>query len=622
MPLIASIALTACGGGGGGSGGGGSTGPTVPPPTPTPAQRFQDVTAASGLAFVVGFTRPSLGGDNSNEVTESTFGGVAAGDCDNDGDIDLFITYGDTDGNGPGGPNRLYLNDRNGSAGPGTGIPLRFHDVAATAGVANTRGPGAGNDRHSGPTFADMDGDGHLDLFIGGLYGDPNRVYRNNGDCSFEDVTAGSGLETVHDLIDNTISAALGDYDLDGDIDLFLTHWGSSDTLWAEQPDGVSQHLFRNISIEGDIRFENVSAETGVSRLLTLRRSGSSASVNKDFTFTPGFARMNDDPWPDIALASDFHTAQLLLNDIAGRGEFIDATNDAIYSVQYGMGSAIGDFDSDGDLDWFVTSIFSEDDPPVGFEQSTGNRLLENPGGDLISENLINITDAAGVADGGFGWGACFIDLDNDQDLDIYHTNGWYQAYLGTPYESDFSRVFVSTGSGSFVEQARALGLDDDDSGRGVVCADFDLDGDVDILQLTDDRNNSATLWANVSAAAGRNSLRVKLVGLPPNTEAAGARIHVSIDPNEATQMREVMIGSNFTSQNPTEQVFGLGADTIVSELIVEWPWTVPSPGAAPTQPSDTQLTAVAASAPGETLFICHPGLPADAELDQLCVNR
>jgi hypothetical protein len=140
-----------------------------------------------------------------------------------------------------------------------------------------------------------------------------------------------------------------------------------------------------------------------------------------------------------------------------------------------------------------------------------------------------------------------------------------------------------------------------------VVCADFDNDGDTDIFELTEAPGNSARLWENRTAAAGRHFLRVKLTGLPPNTEASGARIFARIGDTE--QMREVRIGSNYISQNPTVQIFGLDASTVIEELRVEWP--AKNSGAGPAQPPPTIVHGVAASRPGETLSIRHPELPS-----------
>ena len=601
LVLGISISLAACSGGSvppaNNPPSSGSSGGTSPAPAPTP-KPFADVTAASNIQFVHGLTLPAAADTVAGWVSDSTFGGIAAGDCDLDGDIDLFFTYGDA-GSPAGSPNRLYLNQLD------TGNALLFDDVASGE-LAYTNNGIDRNDRHSGPAFADLDGDGDLDLFVGGLYDDPNLIFENEGlgSCSFRNVTSNSpDIESL--LTDHTISAGFGDFDLDGDLDLFLTHWGSRDEYLAN---GESEHLFRNVSDASGIRFENVSQVTDVTALMLLGRDYLTEPLLDDASYTATFARINDDLWPDLALASDFGTAQLLINDIPVSGTFRDATNDAVRSVEYGMGSALGDIDSDGDLDWFVTSIFARNDIS-GFPH-TGNRLFRNPGGDFTVTGFENITDSAGVADGGgYGWGACFLDIDNDTDLDIYHTNGFEDTIGGQDFSTEGSIVFLSAGDGTFTDWSSDSGLALRNSSRAIVCADLDRDGDIDIVQQSNDATNSVTLWENVSAAAGRSFLRVRLVGLPPNTEAAGARIYVRIlpesDPNSVEQMREIMIGSNYTSQNPTEQVFGLGTASSIAMVRVEWPGLMPGPG----QATEWSRADVPTGAAGETLVICHPDL-------------
>ena len=542
------------------------------------------------------------------QVSMMTHGGAAAGDCDNDGDIDLFITYGNTGGpDGGGGPNRLYLNQL---AEQGNG--LFFRDIAEAAGVANTRPDGKGNDRHSGPTFADMDGDGDLDLFLGGIYDDPNKIYENQGDCRFIDVTSNSP-EIENMRASHTISAGFGDYDLDGDLDMFLTHWATPDRLYS--PFGrrslQTDHLWRNESDESGIRYVNVSEETGISDVIWLTRTYPGtfdfpfSAQEFDFTFTPTFARINADLWPDIAIAADFGTTQLAVNN--GNGTFRSLENRILREAQFGMGSALGDIDNDGDLDWFVSSILG---PGTNIITPHGNRLFVNDGTASI---FIDDTERLGVADGSFGWASCFVDVDNDTDLDIYHTNGFSDRFLTErdAYHADASRMFVMNTDRRYRDEAVAFGLarrTGRDNGRSVVCADFDHDGDTDILELTDAPGNSARLWENRTAAAGHHSLRVRLEGLPPNTAAAGARIFARIGDTE--QMREIVIGSNYTSQNPTVQIFGLGEATRVDELRVEWPAL--STASGPTQPPASILAGpIAASQPGETLVISHPQLPA-----------
>jgi hypothetical protein len=265
------------------------------------------------------------------------------------------------------------------------------------------------------------------------------------------------------------------------------------------------------------------------------------------------------------------------------------------------MGSALGDIDNDGDLDWFISSTLG---PGANSVTLHGNRLYRNDGGAAL---FTDDTAQLGVADGSWGWGACFLDIDDDGDLDIYHTNGWPQPFLGHDvWQTPAARAFVMNEEGSYTDEAQSLGLADHSPGRGIVCADFDHDGDTDILELNDAADKSATLWENRTAAAGRNFLRVELEGLPPNTAAAGARIFVRI--GSRVQMREIMIGSNYTSQNPTVQIFGLDSAEAVDELVVEWPAT--DSGNGPRQLGTRISGPIAASRPGETLVIGQPDGP------------
>jgi hypothetical protein len=218
-----------------------------PEPPPVPAT-FVAATAASGIAFESAW---QFAPTNINEVLVRGFApsGAAAGDYDNDGDVDLFITRGDR------WPNLLYRNNGSGE----------FTDVAVEAGLAFT-GVSSQNYRLAGPTFADMDGDGDLDLFVGGLSGDPSFIFANNGDGTFNDVTAGSGIDTMQARY--TLGAAFGDYDLDGDLDMLLAHWGSTVSVSAASlmtDVGDTEHLWRNDSSNGTIVFTSVSQGAGIS---------------------------------------------------------------------------------------------------------------------------------------------------------------------------------------------------------------------------------------------------------------------------------------------------------------------------------------------------------------------
>ena len=546
--LVCIACLMSCGGGGSG---GASTSP--PPPPPTAALQFSEITAASGIGFAVGFS------EQPGDVFDIPFfsGGVASGDYDGDGDIDLFVLRGDI------GPNLLYRNE-------GGNV---FEEVASQAGLAFTKSA-TENYRHSGPIFADLEGDGDLDLFLGGVQGDPCLIFANNGDGTFVDVTGGSGVDGIG--AQQNVSSAFGDYDLDGDLDLLLAHWGTPRSF---QDPGDTEHLWSNESTASEIRFVSVSQEAALSPSIITLADPRVVPSDIDHSFAPTFARLNDDLHPDILMAADLNSSMVFMNN--GDGTFSNQTDVDVITDTNGMGSAVGDYDGDGDLDWFVTSIFRSEGGAV----PNGNRLYRNDDGAFV-----DVTDATGVADGGWGWAACFLDLENDGDLDLYHTNGW-QFEMNGNFDSDTSRAFVSDGSGSFLNQANSLGLADEDQGRGVVCADFDDDGDVDVFLWSSEPANGGRLFRN--DARENNFLKVRLNGMPPNTEAAGARIKATV--GSRTQMREIVIGSNFISQNPTVQIFGLGTASQVDSLVIEWP--------------DGTLTDLGAVQANQRVVVDHPAL-------------
>ena len=529
-------AAVSCGGGGGGD----DPPDTGNPPPDPPDPQFMNITASTGISFVHGIVNPT------HSKAEEFGGGVAAGDYDGDGDVDLYVVRGNV------GPNLLYRNDGNN----------RFTEVAAAAGVDHAAPGGAGY-LHSGPTFADVDGDGDLDLFVGGMEGDPCILYANDGDGTFTDVTEASGFKAMGAR--NTISAAFGDYDLDGDLDMMLAHWGTPRPPDGSGGNGDTESLWRNDSDANGIRFTNVSVESGIAATIIARRGGyhefQPDALDYDYSFTPSFARMDVDVYPDILSVADFSNTRVFMSngDSGGAVTFRDTTDNDVIIDRNGMGAAVGDIDNDGDLDWFLTGIY-------GSNETVGNRLYLNDGTGLLSDATLD----AGVADGGWGWGACFADFNLDGRLDIFHTNGWESNPIDD-FESDRSRLFIAKASGlSFEDEAADRGMTDIEQGRGVVCADFDGDGDVDIFMTNRGLENSGAFWRNEDEASDNHSLVIRLVGAAPNSEAVGARVRVTVD--DAVQMREVSVNNNFTSQNPTEQVVGLGAAAAADTVEIEWP--------------------------------------------------
>ncbi|MXW07504.1 MAG: CRTAC1 family protein, partial [Gammaproteobacteria bacterium] len=482
---------------------------------------------------------PHTYSEENRDLTLQFAAGLAAGDIDDDGDIDLYVVGGNTI------PNALYLNNGNGT----------FSDVAEDKGVGMLHWG-------SGPAFGDIDSDGDLDLFVGAVESDPIYVFDNQlSDAlgTFVDITADSGI-TLH--AKNTISATMSDYDRDGWIDVFLTHWGE---VRFELSD--TETVWRN---EGGGLFSNASNRSHISTSIL--------DLNTDWSYTANLFDIDNDDDHDLLLVSDFNTSQVLKN-YDGKN-FYRITDRAVIKDQAGMGAAVGDYDNDGDFDWFVSSIY---DLPLGGNW-IGNRLYENDG----SGGFTDITLEAQVEDGNWGWGACTQDFDNDGYLDIFHVNGWFEL---PKYRGVSSKFFLNLGDKTFESIASKIGIDDTEQGRALACFDADRDGDIDIVVV----NVSArhiVYYRNDSENLG-NSLTIKLRGAGLNTFGIGAKVQVTTE--HGTQLRQLGGSNNYASHNPHEVHFGLGSATKV-DVLVEWP---------DREHSVTELSSVDAN---QVLTIAQPG--------------
>ena len=519
LPL-AVLVLCSCGGGGGGA---------QPTPGPT-APASQNAAGANAADDNISFSRDRNTGlrrDFGREVADMTdpeffSGGIAAADYDGDGDVDLYVVGGNTE------PNSLF-EDR----GDGT-----YEDVAAQVGLDLTHWG-------SGPAFGDIDGDGDLDLFIGGVEGNPISVFENRlaEEGTFVDITAASGIVIT---ARNTIGATFFDYDRDGYLDLFVTHWRN-----PHLPGDDTETVFRN---NGDGTFTNRSFESGIAETLV--------EDDADVSFSANFADIDGDGDSDLLMSSDFDESQVYRNN--DDSTFTNVTDKDVITDQNGMGGAVGDFDNDGNIDWFVTSIYNLDVTSEPDDALRGNRFYRNTGNGIFED----VTVSSRTADGGWGWGACTADIDNDGRLDIIHVNGG----RGTPdkdYRGDPIRFFHNAESGSIVfnERAEEVGLDDDGQGRGVACFDADRDGDIDIAVSNNDSDN-VVLYRNATVNDNHH-LAIRLIGAGANRHAVGAHVFVTAD--GVTQVRVLGAQSHYVSHNPLEVHFGLGPAT-VADVKVRWP--------------------------------------------------
>ncbi len=497
---------------------------------------FTEVAAAAGLVQSQGEFR-----DAPNCLVDATAidrtgffctaewfsGGVAAGDVDGDGHTDLYFsrTY---------NPGVLLHNN-----GDGT-----FSDRTVEAGLHGVKNT-------NGPAFGDIDNDGDLDLFVTTTGDTRFYLFINNGAGRFGEDALGRGaaLPTEHQHTGS--SAAFGDYDLDGYLDLWVGEYRTQAAL-GDAPSHA--RLLHNRGAAQPGHFEDVTDAAGVSLEHVHETIDIEYPIAGVLPLSAGFVDLDGDDYPELLLASDFGCSRLFWND--GDGTFSDGTVAAgVGTDENGMGSAVGDFDRDGDLDWFVTSI-------AGTSGKTGNRLYRNDG----ARSFGDATDFAGVRDGGWGWGTSFLDLDNDQDLDLVMTNGW----RGPGYDSDPMRLWRNDGQGAMTEIAAAAGVSADGQGRGLITLDYDEDGDLDILAVRLAR--TPVLFRNDSA--GDNDwLRVAARGKQSARDGRGARVRVRTRADGPTQVQEIGSNSHYLGHGELAAHFGLGpGNDPVAEVEVYFP--------------------------------------------------
>jgi hypothetical protein len=468
------------------------------------------------------------GHDPKQFLTEAMLysAGVAVADYDNDGDLDLYFVSGNE------GNNYLYQNQ-----GDGT-----FIETASEAGVAI---PGVIS---SGPTFADIDGDGWLDLFVGAIDKDPYYLFQNNKDGTFTDITISAGVIIK---AANSVSTTFGDIDNDGDLDMFISHWGN-----PLNSDESLEIVWRNDTENGVIKFVDVSTEWGINEFYE--------SQIVDTSFVPSLSDIDNDGDIDLLLVSDSGYTKVLRND----GNKFTQTNEGTISDQFGMGSAVGDIDNDGDMDWYVTSIYKKDSDSQAANPTSsynGNRLYINDG----EGNFKNTGVAKKVDNGGWAWAACFADFNNDGLNDIFHVNGWGQTGVDfTQYKDDISRLYLQQNDGTFVESAAAVKVNEAKQGRGISCNDIDRDGDIDII--TSNNDSTATYFRN-DLTEGHHYIIIQLKGQYPNSQALGAKIQVTSSTG-LVQTKELRTDTNFVSMNAVEAHFGFADDNKPVDVVITWP--------------------------------------------------
>ena len=510
--------------------------------------QFTDITASSGICF------HHMSGDalQKRYIFEAKGGGVGAFDFDNDGWMDILLVQGSTleklkQGANPGPV--LYRNK-----GDGT-----FEDVTAKSGLKSKQ-PGWG----MGVTFADYDNDGFTDIYLTCL--GPNILYHNNGNGTFTDVTERAG---VGDSRWST-SAAFGDYDQDGLLDLYVFNYLEIDLNRLPEPGsgqfcfylgvpvfcgprgipGAADVLYHN---NGDGTFSEVSGQTGA---LDRKRLPGLGVV---------WADLDNDGDLDVYVANDAEPNYLFLNRGNGTFEEKALTTGLALSgdgrEQASMGVDVADYDNDLQMDVFSTHFASDystlyhNEGSLVWEDATVKSELRRSYGLLV------------------GWGTRFADFNNDGWKDIYHSNGHVYPFLETShFEERYNQpgtLFLNQKNGTFldVSSKAGAGIATRKSGRGVAFADFDNDGDIDLIVAN---MNDSPLFLRNDRGDSNHWVMFKTVGRKSNRDGIGARLTAIT--GKLQQVWEIKRTVGIYSASDPRAHFGLGLFTHVDLLKVQWP--------------------------------------------------
>ncbi|MCB0706494.1 MAG: CRTAC1 family protein [Saprospiraceae bacterium] len=421
---------------------------------------------------------------------------------------DIFISNGPAEG----ADNELYLNQ-------GEGL---FKQVTADPIVSD----GAKSD---GATFADIDNDGDLDAYVVTWYGDENGFYLNQGDGTFVQQSE-AGINAPGSFAE---TAAFGDFNRDGFVDLFVTISGGRDK---------TNILFQNT---GHGPFVKIVVP-GMTDEPTTSRSVNWVDVDNDFDL-------------DLFVANeDQEVNQLFLNSGDASNFFVPKLRDVVVSFgKSSISGSWGDVDNDGDMDLFIANS--------GFFKELNNQLFLNDGKGNFTEKL-NIDP---VVDGGCSYGSAFGDVDNDGDLDLLVSNGFSNANLA-------DRLYENDGKGNFSRWADAFSEMPDYCSFGAAFGDLDNDGFLDLVIAHCNNNTHVERPNSVFRNKGNDNhwLKIRLEGTQSNRSAIGARVQVTakIKGKVVTQTRSIESQSGYCGQNSLLAHFGLSKTKEIIELRILWP--------------------------------------------------
>jgi hypothetical protein len=579
--LLGGALLAAVAAGAAESAGGITESALLPPSGPRGATLFASLPPEqTGIVTENNYSDPGMWGERLQEFKFGTMGtGVAVGDFDNDGRPDLFVVSKTEQC-------RLFRN-RGG---------WKFEDVTTKAGlsapsgvlgkgVSWMKGIVGGSEAvpdsgvwTQGAVFVDLNNDGWIDLYVT-RFAAPNLLYVNQRDGTFKEEAAQRGL-AVNDACG---AAAFCDYDRDGWLDLFL-QTNLRDAI--ARPQGQHNYLFHN---RGDGFFVDVTNAAGIKG----EAQGHSAT----------WWDYDQDGWPDLYVANDFAPADKLYHNNRD-STFTDTVNQVVPHIPHSsMGADFGDVNNDGLIDLFVTDMAATNhqkdqrgmatirallngapEDPSTVPQYMHNALFLNTGTGFCREAAF----LAGVAATDWTWSARFEDLDNDGRLDLHVTNGMVrelhnvdliksiagrdapservQVEKASPLLTERHLVFHNLGDLRFEEVGKAWGLDQVGVSFGAAFADFDGDGDLDLVFAN--YQAGVTVLRNDSDHGHRAIFALR--GTVSNRFGVGATLR--IETTSGIQVRQLVLSRGYLSSSEPIVHFGLGEDTTIKRLTVEWP--------------------------------------------------